>query len=73
MLIVYNLASPEIVQFDKETLPIYGVAYCYCMANNKISWFFNTDKNQVYNALPIVKGKHSISCGDYAALTKESR
>lgn len=67
---VFNLASDSISQFSDDLSSIYCVAYCYCQDNNMMSKLFynlhNKTLESLYTQLPIVMGKNTVSCGDFA-------
>lgn len=73
---VYNLAEsnrePAAVFLDVP--PAYAVAYCYAEQTRQLSRLFSLsahnprDENAYNGAFPIHYGRHSIACGDFAAL-----
>lgn len=72
MMKTYNLATGIEMDFDSKTASVWAVAYGYCEENNLMSWLFshahNNTLEEAYKKLPITIGKHSIACGDWAAV-----
>ena len=66
-----NLMNNIEYSFDEKTAPIYAVCYAYCEENLRLSWFFNhchsNTLENAYKELPIITGKNTIACGDWAA------
>lgn len=66
-----NLLNEQELHFDDDTAAAWAVAYGYCSENNKMSWLFtqcnNNNMENAYKELPIVQGKKTISCGNWAA------
>ena len=68
----FNLIDHRELHFDDATAPEWAVAYAYCEDHNMLSWLFSAchskDMARAYGVLPFTRGKHSIACGDWAAL-----
>lgn len=68
----YNLKDDREMSFDANTTSAWAVAYGYCEDNNLMSWLFRNAQDNTLEAafkeLPIKVCKHSISCGDWAAV-----
>ena len=67
-IVVINLSTQEEQHF--HTSHEWAVCYCYCMEHNKTSEILamaNDGKFDEYKkTLPVIIGKWSISCGDWA-------
>ena len=76
----FNMANGKELTFDDNTTPEYACAYGYYVESmNMASWFFacNQDAAEQKRDRPrwlekggFVYGKHSVSLGDWAAMTK---
>jgi hypothetical protein len=68
----FNLANDQEYTFDDATTPEWAVAYGYCSEHNLMSALFASAQDgcleEFFAKLPTIRGKKSISCGDWAAL-----
>ena len=77
MTYVYNLVSSDYDQefeFSPEVAPEWAVCYAYASGNNLLSLLFRsrTKGLGLAEVFPLVYGKHSVCCGDYAAAKRNS-
>lgn len=71
----FNILTDEEIHFDDATTAEWAVAYGYCEENNLMSILFHHchDKTlpQFYKKLPMIYGRFSVGCGDWAAKNAE--
>ena len=72
---VHNLATDEVISFDRQTEPTYAVRYGYCYEHDRLPWLFtkimNGEWNEIALELPVEVGKVSVMCGNWAALLRQ--
>jgi len=81
---VYHLASEKEQQFLPGTgqnvvTPEYAVAYCYAEEHNRLSELFGLVQQgvegiveRIKERFPLVYGKASVGCGEWASLVRKS-
>ena len=67
-----NLDNGVGMEFDIDTPAIWAVVYGYCTDNGRLPELFSHGDHhtleQFYNTLPIVKGRNTITCGDWCTM-----
>ena len=67
----FNILTDEEIHFDGRTSAEYAVAYAYCEENNLMSTLFShclsLTLQEFYKTLPMIYGRQSVGCGDWAA------
>lgn len=70
MITVHSLSEDKELHFDDNTVLEYALVYAYTQDDpDAFHKFLNASYTGIdYSEYPLVYGKYSIACGDYAVL-----